>query len=199
MASRIAPQPSVTQVVTALRKRLHRIPHIACAFSRLGLEWRVMRGNTRSLGHHRAWSLFGRPPERAREQCARHGGISAIAGRGAAGCLCRGGDAASCTGPALSSVSQFNPFYQRQFARQARLGGHQSPTRCEARGRGRAHRRRHRCDHHPSKSRPISCGRTALRVPMTPCGTAGRAVAGAPIRDRAALRRFAIRATLRRR
>jgi hypothetical protein len=44
MARRIGSQPSVTQVVTALRKRLHRIPHTACAFSRLGLEGRVMRG-----------------------------------------------------------------------------------------------------------------------------------------------------------
>ena len=33
MGRRIGPHPSVTQVVRALRKRLHRIPHTACAFS----------------------------------------------------------------------------------------------------------------------------------------------------------------------
>jgi hypothetical protein len=87
----------------------------------------------------------------------------AIAGRGAAGGLCRPGNAASRTGPDLGSLSRFNPFHHRQLARQTRCAGRQaSSTRGQAQGRGRAHSRRHRSDHRPSQPGPVSRGRTAL-------------------------------------
>src|SRR3984893_15827000 len=47
-------------------------PPTACAFFRLALEWRdAGQGDTHSFGADGIWGLLGRPPERAREQCAR--------------------------------------------------------------------------------------------------------------------------------
>src|ERR1700682_3379567 len=81
--------PSTTQCHVAL----------TCLCSCVTLEWRdAAQGNTRSLGDHRAWSLFSRPPERAHEQCARCRCLGPTVCGSSAGGLCRPGNAASRTG-----------------------------------------------------------------------------------------------------
>jgi hypothetical protein len=188
MARRIGPHPSVTQVVTALRKRLH--PTQLARSPGLGLNGRVMWGRAilvflgiTALGTY----SVGR--QSAPVSSAPVAPVSAPASTGAKSVAFVGSATQPPAGfqPSVPSGSSPPPTKVSLPERPA--------LRSSARSRARSP---------PLPSPPYSCRPAAPSITpraghalvlMTPCVTAEPAAVGAPIHGRAGQRRSAIRAT----
>jgi len=116
---------------------VYRSSDTACAVFRLPLQCRhAGQGDNLSFGADGIWGLFGRPSERAREQCAGPGHQVSVRVGAASG-----------------------------LYRPVSAGTRASPQPDRSQGRDGADRRRHRGDHSPSEPRSVSRHGQAVRLP----------------------------------